>query len=394
MDAGRAHERVAVEAADRLGPLGGGDGDGPHDQVVDARPLALGRRLHELPAQGEELDGVDVALERELRRLGRGRGHPLGHRALQAVSGTRSPGRGGRRRGPARGGAGRLARRGGGRGRGRRPHRRRVPARRGLDVGAHDPAVRAGAAHRRDVHAELAGQAPREGEAFVRPPFARPGAGRSGSEVLQGLGGLAGASSASGLVGRAGARVGLLRAELGADLRRGAVVGRGDAGGRVLLGDGLGRAARRLGAVGRGSASARRAGPRPPRRSRRWARPRRARRPRRRSRAGSPSSGASTVIVGLVGLDLHQRLPLGHGLAVGHQPLEDRALLHRVAQLGHQELRHVRPSPRAHEAPHRGDDVGGRGQGELLEVLRVGHGHVGGRSPARSGASSQSKHAS
>ena len=73
------------------------------------------------------------------------------------------------------------------------------------------------------------------GEAFVRPPFARTGAGRSGSRSCR-ASAASGSSSRLRLVGRAGPGVGLLRAELGADLRRGAVVGGGDAGGGVLLG--------------------------------------------------------------------------------------------------------------------------------------------------------------
>ena len=45
--------------------------------------------------------------------------------------------------------------------------------------------------------------------------------------------------------------------------------------------------------------------------------------------------------VGLVGLDLDQLVPAGDLVAVGLEPLEDRALLHRVGQAGHRDVGHA-----------------------------------------------------
>ena len=204
------------------------------------------------------------------------------------VSGTRSPGAAaGAGAGPARGEPA-PARRGGGRGRGRRPspttprRARRPPRRR----------ARSGRPGRCRAPSRCPRRARRPGAARgggLRAPAVRADGRRPlGIEVLQGLG--AAASFRLRLVGRAGPGVGLLRAELGADLRRGPVVGGGDAGGGVLLGHRLGR--RGLGRRGR-----RRGGARPPISA--MGSPTARASPSAAITWRVPSSGASTVIVAL-----------------------------------------------------------------------------------------------
>src|SRR5215207_4684781 len=48
----------------------------------------------------------------------------------------------------------------------------------------------------------------------------------------------------------------------------------------------------------------------------------------------------------LVGLDLGYRVPFGDLLALALEPLEEGALLHRVAHLGHNDFRHLTSPPR------------------------------------------------